>query len=643
MNQQDIDQYLDNIISTAEKGIDRSFAATLKDILNEIAAMYQKYANGDGTLTWTDMNKFNRLQQEMTMISGAISKQYADVLNQLQSMTQTVYLENFMRSSYLYELAAQTPLGVSVPSTADIAEAVKNPIDKLTLPALMQSHQSEIINKLHISISQSLMAGEGYALMARRIQQAVGFSQAKARNVARTEGGRIQTQARLDSAEQAAKHADLQKVWMSTLDLRTRPDHRKLDGQEADKDGYFHIHEFKAKGPHLFGVAKEDCNCRCTVVMKVNGILPDTRNAHDYKDAGYQQKLADRMDRLMADGMTQNQAEKQAKKEIQPPSVKVPFTSYDEWLSGKKAVKSMPKTKVNLEISNFPADFVTKSEAKNTQKLIDFVNNLPDADPNVVKLYGSMGKMESIVSNGIPFKISHAKNHALTASYRYGGDLTDVKLTIPKLKGDDLRGQIGTTLHEEMHLMDLYNRKDPSNWFSTEQASLVNAFKRTDYSMSKDIKDLFKKYNAEQEKIHDERYDSYREQISSLKEQYLGENGRTFKAYKEYDKKAKKLLAKTAEDIDYASRNAMGGGVDNLQDIYDALSKGSYRDKHIVKYGHGGEYYASADKQIHETVANYAALSVTRPDLIKLLKADKPELVAELDKFVQAMLKKVGE
>ena len=47
--------------------------------------------------------------------------------------------------------------------------------------------------------------------------------------------------------------------------------------------------------------------------------------------------------------------------------------------------------------------------------------------------------------------------------------------------------------------------------------------------------------------------------------------------------------------------------------------------------------------RVHETIANYAALSVTRPDLIDLLRADKPELVAELDATIKELLKKVGE
>ena len=42
-------------------------------------------------------------------------------------------------------------------------------------------------------------------------------------------------------------------------------------------------------------------------------------------------------------------------------------------------------------------------------------------------------------------------------------------------------------------------------------------------------------------------------------------------------------------------------------------------------------------------IANDAALSVTRPDLIALLRADKPELVAELDATIVELLKKAGD
>lgn len=134
-----------------------------------------------------------------------------------------------------------------------------------------------------------------------------------------------------------------------------------------------------------------------------------------------------------------------------------------------------------LKVENFPAAFSGKSELKNTQALVDYVNSLEGADANAVALYNRMGALENVESNGIPFKISHAKDHAVT-TYRnpMTGELVGSSADIPKLQGDNLAGQVNTMLHEEMHLMDLYGRTDPAksgNWFSTSRTSLVDAFK----------------------------------------------------------------------------------------------------------------------------------------------------------------------
>jgi SPP1 gp7 family putative phage head morphogenesis protein len=400
VNQQSIDAELDKVIKNAESDIDKTFATRLKTILNQIANMYQKYSNEDGQLTWTDMNKYSRFQQEMSLIASQMTEQYQYLLTGLQSMMENIYLQDFMKSSYLYELAAQSAMAASIPSLSVIQAAVKNPIPKLTLPSLMESHRNDIVNRINLEMSQSLIAGESYAQMATRIQKAVGFSKSKARNVAVTEGGRVQTQARLDSAEKAKKHANLVPVWLSTLDMKTRPDHRKLDGQDADEKGYFHIHGLKAKGPHLWGVASQDCRCRCTVIMKVNGKLPDTRNARDYQDAAYQQKLADRIDKYMEDGMTEKQAEKQAKKEIKAPNVTIPFKPYDEWLTGKK--KAAPKQGPTIKMPDDseraavidnssgipiiqPVDLDTSLQTLSVDDVKEYINQVPKEHQGVIK------------------------------------------------------------------------------------------------------------------------------------------------------------------------------------------------------------------------------------------------------------------
>lgn len=310
-----------------------------------------------------------------------------------------------------------------------------------------------------------------------------------------------------------------------------------------------------------------------------------------------------------------------------------------------KAQKKVKQVAEELKVENFPSSFVAKGELKNTQALVDYVNSLEGADANVVALFNRMGKLENIESNGIPFTISHAKNHAVsTSTYTMSGNLAEAKLTIPKLQGDDLAGQVNTTLHEEMHLMDLYGRQDPqksSNWFSTSRKSLMDAFGRTSDSMSDDVANLFNEHNQEYKKVRDEVNSKYNQLISELNDSMIN---RTFQgSYKDYKKQYNKLIAAKDAERDHMARNIMGGGIGNLQDIYDALSGGSFRDAGKVIYGHGSSYYQYTESRVHETIANYAALSVTRPDLIDLLRADKPELVAELEETIAELLKKAGD
>jgi hypothetical protein len=302
-----------------------------------------------------------------------------------------------------------------------------------------------------------------------------------------------------------------------------------------------------------------------------------------------------------------------------------------------------------LDASRFPSAFSVRSEKKNTERFVEYVNSREGASADTIRLYNSMGKLESVETNGIPFKISHGKNHAVKTTARYNGDLVEVRMNIPKLSGDNLAGQINTTLHEEMHLMDLYCRTDPKkagDWFSSSRTALVDVFKNTSAEMSDDISNLFKEFGKEYNNTKNFVYTTYKQKRDDLRESYFP-NGESvwsdIRKYREYEKEAKKLEKWYEEELDYQCRNIMGGGINNLQDIYDALSGGGFRDNGTVKYGHGSRYYTRTSARVHETIANYGALSVTRPDLIEMLRKDKPDLVTELEATVKEMLKKVGD
>jgi hypothetical protein len=165
--------------------------------------------------------------------------------------------------------------------------------------------------------------------------------------------------------------------------------------------------------------------------------------------------------------------------------------------------------------------------------------------------------------------------------------------------------------------------------------------------MSDDMAALFKSFKAEYDKTVDAIRATYKKKTEALKLSYYPDGKVSpwsdISKYQKYQKELKKLDRWLDDERDYQCRNIMGGGVNALQDIYDALSGGAFRDNRTVVYGHGSKYYRHTDYRIQETLANYGALSVTRPDLIEMLRQDKPELVAELEATVREMLKKAGK
>jgi len=96
-------------------------------------------------------------------------------------------------------------------------------------------------------------------------------------------------------------------------------------------DGYFHFKGMKAKGPTMWGVAKMDINCRCVKIKLIDGQLPAVRRGRDYKDAMYQKRLTDLIDKYMEDGYTYAKAYQKADKEVLPPNKVTTFKTYEEW------------------------------------------------------------------------------------------------------------------------------------------------------------------------------------------------------------------------------------------------------------------------------------------------------------------------
>lgn len=76
------------------------------------------------------------------------------------------------------------------------------------------------------------------------------------------------------------------KKWISTLDDRTRFDHRKMDGEQPDSEGLYHFPEgTTTTAPGLSGIPEEDINCRCTEGIAIEGLESKYRRDNMTKEA----------------------------------------------------------------------------------------------------------------------------------------------------------------------------------------------------------------------------------------------------------------------------------------------------------------------------------------------------------------------
>ena len=292
-NQNDIDNYIDKLVNQAEKEIEILFAKRLKEIKQIIANMYEKYDRDEPQVTWTEFNKYNRLNKELNRIGQMLSQDYREVAKAIKQSQQNIYIEKYMMSLFLYEVASQTSMNFDIPTAQTIQTAIEQPIEFIKLVPTLQKHRDDTLKRIRTHITQGIMSGEGYSKIAKALRDDLGMSKAQSVRVARTETGRALSQAGLDSATVAKDNGlDMKKRWYATKDTRTRDTHRHLDGQTVGIDENFHSSGCVGPAPKLFvGVAsaKENINCRCkllyyidkdelptTMRTKEDGIIPFT-------------------------------------------------------------------------------------------------------------------------------------------------------------------------------------------------------------------------------------------------------------------------------------------------------------------------------------------------------------------------------
>lgn len=125
--------------------------------------------------------------------------------------------------------------------------------------------------KINSSMIQGLLQGESIPQIAKRMREVVGMNKRAAIRNARTMTTNIENKGRDDAfKELRGKGIEMDTVWVSTLDGRTRHSHRLLHGEIRDEKTGKYSNKLRFPGDEQ-GAPEEVYNCRCCEISTIKG------------------------------------------------------------------------------------------------------------------------------------------------------------------------------------------------------------------------------------------------------------------------------------------------------------------------------------------------------------------------------------
>lgn len=136
---------------------------------------------------------------------------------------------------------------------------------------------SELRKVIAAEITRGIATNRQYGEIARNISTRMRIPLKRARTIVITEAHRIREEASQHARVEAKKQGcRIVKQWDATMDGKTRPTHRRLDGQIREVDEPYEIDRKKAMQPGGFGRPEEDINCRCVSLTRAVWALDES-------------------------------------------------------------------------------------------------------------------------------------------------------------------------------------------------------------------------------------------------------------------------------------------------------------------------------------------------------------------------------
>ena len=209
------------------------------------------------------------LEKQLTALIDVLSN---DNINNINEYLAKTYKDGFIGTQYHMQ-SEGVPFIMPLDQEA-MVKSIQKKTEDLNISQRLYKNANELKKTIKAEITRGLSQAFAYAKIARNISLCVEVDLNKSYRIARTEGGRIQSESKFEAMLRAKENGvDIVKQWDSTLDDRTRETHAKIDGQVQELNEPFKINGKEAMYPHGFGIAEEDINCRCIVLERARNAL----------------------------------------------------------------------------------------------------------------------------------------------------------------------------------------------------------------------------------------------------------------------------------------------------------------------------------------------------------------------------------
>ena len=250
----------------------------LQDQINSLGALVELTDDEAEKATLKSMQQAKIYQKQY---QDALKKQVSSILDNMQVeefKTVSEYLEKCYEEGFLgavYDLHGQgIPLIMPLDQEAMVRAVQTDSKISQGLYTRLGEDVALLKKKITAQVSRGISTGMSFAQIAQQLAGYTNIGFNNAVRIARTEGHRIQVQSTMDCCYKAKdKGADVVKQWDSTLDGRTRPSHKKVDGEIRELDEPFSNGLMLAGDPN--GGAKEVVNCRCALLQRARWALDE--------------------------------------------------------------------------------------------------------------------------------------------------------------------------------------------------------------------------------------------------------------------------------------------------------------------------------------------------------------------------------